>query len=64
MNDIVWIVRVEILKDNGTQPLQAPNVFKSEFYAKKYQDRINQDPIYTNIKAFAFCEPAIWIAED
>ncbi len=63
MNEIVWIVKVELLTANGLQPLQATKVFKKQDAANQYQDKINQDPVYKNINAFAFCEPAIFVED-
>ncbi len=63
MNKIVWIIRVELLTETGLQQLQATKVFESQDAATKYQDQINQDPVYKNINAFAFCEPGIFIEE-
>lgn len=60
---LLWIVRVELLTDKGLQPLQAAKVFESAESANKYQNDINQNPIYANIKAYAFCEPAIFVEE-
>ena len=61
MKKIVWIIRIELLTPTGTQPLQAIKVFESADDANRYQNSINNDPIYQNIKAFCFCEPAIWV---
>ncbi len=64
MNNIVYIIRVEILTPTGTQQLQAIKVFQSSHAANMYQDSINNDPIYKNINAFAFSEPAIFIEDN
>ncbi len=61
MEQLVWIVKVELLTPTGTQALKATKVFESADDANTYQNNINTDPVYQNIKAFAFCEPAIWI---
>lgn len=61
MNNIVWIVTVSILSPTGLQQLQAPKVFTDASMANQYQDNINQDPIYKNINAFCFVEPAILV---
>ena len=58
-NKIVFIVSVEMLSETGLQQLQAKKVFTDAIAAEKYQKSINDNPIYQNIKAFAFCEPAI-----
>ncbi len=62
--NIVWVVTVSILTTNGLQQLQATKVFISSSDANQYQERINTDPIYKNINAFAFIEPAILIDEE
>lgn len=61
--NLVWILKVEILTEKGLQPLQAPKVFTNADSANRLQDEINQNPIYTNIKAFAFVEPAIFVED-
>jgi hypothetical protein len=63
MHKIVWIVRVDIVTDNGLKPLQAAKVFENSDSANRYQDNINNDPVYKNINAFAFVEPAIFVED-
>ena len=62
MNNIVYIVTVCLIKDSKHQ-LEVPKVFTDKRMADRYQDNINTSPIYQNINAFAFCEPAIMIEE-